>query len=44
MKSMALLLLLLAAWGGDSKSETIQQARQRVKEVVNQPFDTLDSS
>lgn len=41
MKPVALLLLLMAAWGCESKSETVQQGRQAVKEVVNQPFDTL---
>ena len=44
MKSIALLLVLLSAWGCDSKSETVKQGRQAVKEVVNQPFEALDSA
>jgi ABC-type transporter MlaC component len=44
MKSIVLLLVLLGAWGCDSKSETVKQGRQAVKEVVNQPFDALNSA
>ena len=44
MKPITLLLTLLIVWSCDSKSETVKQGRQAVKEVVNQPFDTLDSA
>lgn len=44
MKLIALLLLLLTAWGCDSKSETVSRGRDAVKEVVTQPFNTLDSA
>ena len=44
MKQITLLLLLLMACGCDSKSETVSQGRQAVKEVVTQPFNTLDSA
>lgn len=44
MKQIALFLLLLTAWGCDSKNETVSQGRQAVKEVVTQPFNTLDSA
>jgi ABC-type transporter MlaC component len=44
MKPIAFLLLLMIACSCDSKSETVQQGRQAVKEVVNQPFDTLNST
>lgn len=44
MKQIALLLLLLTAWSCDSKSETVSQGRQAVKEVVTQPFNTLNSA
>ena len=44
MKRITLLLLLLAAWGCDSKSETVSQGREAVKEVVTQPFNTLNSA
>jgi len=44
MKQIALFLLLLTAWGCDSKNETVSQGRQAVKEVVTQPFDTLNSA
>lgn len=43
-----LLLLLLAMaisqYACDSKSETVNQGREAVKEVVTQPFNTLDSA
>lgn len=44
MKQITLLLLLLTVWGCDSKSETVSQGREAVKEVVTQPFNTLDSA
>jgi hypothetical protein len=44
MKQITLLLLLLTAWGCDSKRETVSQGREAVKEVVTQPFNTLDSA
>jgi ABC-type transporter MlaC component len=44
MKQIALILLLLSAWSCDSKNETVSQGRQAVKEVVTQPFDTLNSA
>ena len=44
MKQIALFLLLLTAWSCDSKNETVSQGRQAVKEVVTQPFNTLDSA
>ena len=44
MKQIALFLLLLTASGCDSKNETVSQGRQSVKEVVTQPFDTLNST
>jgi hypothetical protein len=44
MKQIALLLLLVTAWGCDSKRETVSQGRQAVKEVVTQPFNTLNSA
>ena len=44
MKQIGLFLLLVTAWACDSKSETVSQGRQAVKEVVTQPFNTLDSA
>jgi predicted lipoprotein len=44
MKQITLALALLTACGCDSKSETISQGREAVKEVVTQPFNTLDSA
>jgi ABC-type transporter MlaC component len=44
MKQITLFLLLLTAWGCDSKSETVSQGREAVKEVVTQPFNTLDGA
>ena len=44
MKHIALALLLLTAYSCDSKNETVSQGRQAVKEVVTQPFNTLDSA
>ena len=40
--SMAALFGLLA--GCDSKQETVNKGREAVKEVVTQPFKTLDSA
>jgi len=42
MKPTALSLLLIVMWSCDSKRETIKDGRQAVKEVVSQPFDTLN--
>jgi len=44
MRQIGLFLLLLTASGCDSKNETVSQGRQAVKEVVTQPFDTLNST
>jgi hypothetical protein len=44
MTQITLLLLLLTAWGCDSKGETVSQGREAVKEVVTQPFNTLNSA
>ncbi len=44
MKRIALLILLLTASGCDSKSETVNQGRDAVKEVVSQPFNTRNST
>ncbi|HYA30460.1 MAG TPA: hypothetical protein VEI95_16715 [Acidobacteriota bacterium] len=44
MKPLAVALLLLTACGCDSKNETVSQGREAVKEVVTQPFNTLDSA
>ena len=44
MKQITLLLLLLTVWGCDSKRETVSQGREAVKEVVTQPFNTLESA
>ena len=43
------MLLLLAAGllphsGCDSKTDTVTQGREAVKEVVTQPFNTLDAT
>ena len=42
MMSMAALFGLLA--GCDSKQETVSKGREAVKEVVTQPFNTLDGA
>jgi hypothetical protein len=42
MERLALLFLLTGLWGCDAKNETVKQGREAVKEVVNQPFETLD--
>ena len=44
MKPLAVALLLLTACGCDSKNATVSQGRKAVKEVVTQPFNTLDSA
>ena len=49
MTPKALLLLLLAAAlmsqsGCDSKKDTVTKGREAVKEVVTQPFNTLDAA
>jgi ABC-type transporter MlaC component len=44
MKQITLAFLLLTASGCDSKNETVSQGREAVKEVVTQPFNTLDSA
>lgn len=44
MKQIALFLLLWTAWSCDSKSETVSQGREAVKEAVTQPFNTLNSA
>jgi hypothetical protein len=44
MKQIFLVLFLLTTGGCDSKNETVGQGREAVKEVVTQPFNTLDSA
>jgi len=44
MNYFVLAVLLLTATGCDSKSETVSQGREAVKEVVTQPFNTLDAA
>ena len=49
MKRRASMLLLLAAGllahtGCDSKTDTVTKGREAVKEVVTQPFNTLDAA
>ena len=47
MNRIAVLFLSFAAiayYGCDSKSETVNQGREAVKEVVTQPFNALDSA
>ena len=49
MKRRASMLLLLAAGllphtGCDSKTDTVTKGREAVKEVVTQPFNTLDTA
>jgi hypothetical protein len=44
MKYIVMLLMLMTASGCDSKSETGKQGREAVKEIVNQPFDALNSA
>ena len=42
--SILLLLALVLYYGCQSKSDTVSQGREAVKEVVTQPFNTLDSA
>jgi hypothetical protein len=42
--SILLLLALVSCSGCDSKSDTVNQGREAVKEVVTQPFNALDST
>jgi len=47
MNRIALLFLslaIIAYYGCDSKSDTVSQGREAVKEVVTQPFNALDSA
>ena len=49
MKRRASILLLLAVgllphYGCDSKTETVTQGREAVKEVVTQPFNARDAA
>lgn len=49
MKQRASILLLLATglmlqYGCDSKTETVTKGREAVKEVVTQPFSTLEAT
>jgi len=47
-RSVPMLMLLgvgmLSHTGCDSKNDTVTQGRQAVKEVVTQPFNTLDAA
>lgn len=46
MNRGALLFLsfaTIACYGCDSKSDTVNKGREKVKEVVTQPFNALDS-
>lgn len=42
--SILLLLALVSCYGCDSKSDTVSQGREAVKDVVTQPFNALDSA
>jgi ABC-type transporter MlaC component len=44
MKQITIALLLLTVYGCDSKKETVKQGREAVKEIVTQPFNTLNSA
>jgi ABC-type transporter MlaC component len=37
-------MLIVLSTGCDSKQETVNQGREAVKEVISQPFNTLDSA
>jgi hypothetical protein len=37
-------MITISHYGCDSKSDTVSQGREAVKEVVTQPFNTLDSA
>ena len=41
---LVLAMLAISAYGCDSKSDTVSQGRKAVKDVVTQPFNTLDSA
>ncbi|HEY7220507.1 MAG TPA: hypothetical protein VH985_19170 [Candidatus Binatia bacterium] len=40
---LVLVMLAISDYGCDSKSDTVSQGRKAVKDVVTQPFNTLDS-
>ena len=42
--SILLLLALVSCSGCDSKSDTVSQGRETVKDVVTRPFNALDSA
>lgn len=42
--SILFLLAVVSVCGCDSKSDTVSQGREAVKEVVTQPFKALDSA
>ena len=43
--SLALVIVIASsAYGCDSKNQTVSQGREAVKEVVTQPFDTLNAA
>ena len=42
--STLLMVFTLLVIGCDNKSETVSQGREAVKEVVTQPFNTLNSA
>jgi ABC-type transporter MlaC component len=44
MKQITLVFFLLAASACDSENKTVTQGREAVKEVVTQPFNTLDAA
>lgn len=41
---LALAMIAISHHGCDSKSDTVSKSREAVKEVVTQPFNTLDSA
>ena len=42
--SILLLLALVLCSGCDSKTDTVSQGRETVKDVITQPFNALDSA
>ena len=43
--SLALVIVFASSvYGCDSKNQTVSQGREAVKEVVTQPFDTLNAA
>ena len=42
--SILLLLALVSCSGCDSKSDTVSQGRETVKDVVTRPFNALDNA